>query len=80
MTTVFNPGATSPVFVGLAAPQRVDIDTGGTDLIDITAGSTGPRGPIGPPGPPGTLNVIELTEQQWAELVDPEPNVIYVIT
>jgi len=74
MTTVFNPGATSPVFVGLAAPQRVDIDTGGTDLIEIEVGTSGKPGPQGPEG--GTP-IVALPYDQWPP-VDPQPDTLYL--
>ena len=74
MTTIFNPGATSPVFIGLAAPSKVDIDTGGTDLIEIEVGTSGKQGPAGPSG--GTP-IIALPYDQWPP-VDPQPDTLYL--
>lgn len=42
------------------------------------SGSGGPTGPLGPPGPPPPT--ISLTRAEWAALVPPDPNTVYIIT
>lgn len=39
-----------------------------------------PVGRQGEQGPPGTINVVELTQGQYADLTEKVPNTIYVIT
>ena len=77
MTTIFNPGATSPVFIGLAAPPKVAIDTGGTDLIEVEVGTSGKQGKPGPQGPEGGTPVVALAYDDWPP-VDPVPDTLYL--
>ena len=74
MTVVSNPGAISPVLIGLAPPSRVAVDVGGTDLIDVEVGTSGKPGPQGPEG--GTP-IVALAYDDWPP-VDPQPNTLYL--
>ncbi|HVQ18006.1 MAG TPA: hypothetical protein VMT27_03090 [Actinomycetes bacterium] len=74
MTTIFNPGATSPVLIGLGAPPKVGVELGGTDLIEIEVGTSGKQGEPGPEG--GTL-IVPVPYDQWPP-VDPQPDTLYL--
>ena len=74
MTATFNPGATSPVLIGLVPPSRVGVEVGAADLIEIEVGTSGKQGE---PGPEGGTPIIALAYDDWPP-VDPQPNTLYL--
>lgn len=70
-----------PIFVQPRG-TKVGVSVGVTSSVGVTAGTTGPRGPIGPRGPQGlmgTVNVVEMTMEEFQALPVKDPLTIYVI-
>jgi hypothetical protein len=63
----------SPINVAVSRPSSVVVGVGSAASVDVAI-------PVGRPGPMGTLNVVELTEADYASLDPKVPNTIYVIT